>query len=211
MKTPSPLIAGEPVREGWSRELVDFARSNAIRSGARGVVRRGAGGTTATPSQAVASRPSFSSMAFGSLMSGSSLVLFKGGVLLAIACVGSVIYVRKGTVSWGHVVMPVTVDGDDFGPIWDDDNYIYVDAGETPWAGVRHAYVHVGLKTQVAYLKLSASADLPTDDPVASIVRWPLASIAWTGAAEDTNRVTSVVETWHVGHIKIPCVYGPPL
>lgn len=204
MKTPSPLIAGEPVREGWSHELIDHMRSNALKGGIRGVVRRGAGGTTITPAAPVKSRPSFASVSFGTYFDAGSLALFKGGVQFALACIDSVIYIRKGNVSWAHVPVLAYL-------VTDDDNYYYIDAGATPWEGVRYSFVEINLNARTATPKLTDNSDVPMDDPLSLIVRWPLSSVAWTGTAEDTERVLCVVETWHVGHIKIPCIFGPPL
>lgn len=195
------------MRESWSRGIVDRMRENGVIAGRGTAVRRSAHGTIVQARPAPVSRPSFSRLAFGSLAGGSSLVLFKGGLQFAVACVGGVIYVRRGYVIWSNLPMAAGVHTSDFAAqqVWSDGNYIYIDAGEA-WEGLRFVFVEVktGYSPE-AWVRLSADDQIPVSDPAAELVRWPLASVAWTASG-----ALSMVEPWHVGHINMTGIGGRP-
>lgn len=207
MRMPTPLIAGEPVRESWSHQLVDHMRSYALKGGVRARVARRSGGTTISVPSPPLPRVSLARTLFGNLADYSdSEVLFKGGIQHACACIGSNIYVRRGRVTWSNLPIVESVHNDDHDTAFEDANYFYIVC--EPWTinEPRFVYAHINVGgSPAAHIRLSESADEPVDDPLAELIRWPLATVTFLSAT-----AMAVIEPWHVGHIKITGVGGRP-
>jgi hypothetical protein len=141
--------------------------------------------------------------------------------MFTIGCSRSVVYIRNGILQWSFLTIQAGVHDDDFGQIYQDESRTYVDVSagwnveESRWA-----FVELDQNTRVASVRLTGSSAAPVDDPVARIVRWPLAEIGGelvsyppaTPEAEPEEIFQPFIKAVaHDGMIKIPSSFGAPL
>ena len=146
--------------------------------------------------------------------------------MLTVGCKREFIYVRNGKLQWAYLTLPLEVHDDDWDLIWQDESRTYIDCTggwmDDPEAEVEPRFLFMETKQSGAphaYLRFSDTADMPTDDPIAKIIRWPIAQItgAWAtypplvkDAEPEQVFQPSIVEILADGLIKIPAAYGPP-
>lgn len=114
--------------------------------------------------------------------------------------------IRDGIVRWSNVTLTTDVKSGDSGAI--ADGYFTLDM--TAWTAdeYRYAYMELDLNESYAYFRVTTDGDVPEDDPINRIVRWPLVKMLGKGTGDDFTAV--IEDVCHEGIIKETGTGAPP-